>query len=74
MGFINSISKIFELIYDEGLKEWLDETKYMEALNELYTKVENEEITEEQYEEAEAEILEQLKAVRNFKKEQGYDE
>lgn len=74
MGMLRSVSKLFELIYNEGLKEWLDETKYMEALNELYMKVESGEITEEQYEEEEAVILKQLKEVRNYKKEHDYDD
>ena len=46
----------------------MDETKYMDALNELYLSLENSEISEEEYDEAEAEILEQLKAVRGLQK------
>lgn len=74
MGILKMVSDIFNLIYTEGEKEWLDETKYKEALNELYVKVESGEITEEEYEEEEANILKQLKKVRNYKKEQGYVE
>ena len=71
MGLFSAVEKIFELIYDEGLKELLDESKYLEILENLYTEVEKGEITEEQYEEEEAKILEQLKVVRKYKKEMG---
>ncbi|MDF2543918.1 MAG: Gas vesicle protein [Herbinix sp.] len=71
MGLIKSVFNVFELIYEEGLKEWLDESKYMEALENLYTEVEQGKITEEEYEIKEAEILEELKVVRNYKKENG---
>lgn len=62
------------MIYDEGEKEWLDETKYREALNELYISLENGEISEEECEESEAQILEQLKKIREYKKEHDYVE
>lgn len=71
MGLLKAVEKVFELIYDEGLKEWLDETKYLEALENLYSEVEQRKITEEQYEAAEAKILIQLKKVRNYKKDMG---
>jgi len=71
MGLFSAVEKIFELIYDEGLKELLDESKYLEILENLYTEVEKGEISEEQYEEEEAKILEQLKEVRKYKKEMG---
>jgi hypothetical protein len=71
MGLIKSAFNIFELIYDEGIKEWLDETKYMEALEELYSKLISGEITEDEYDEEEAIILAQLKEVRNYKKDNG---
>ena len=69
MGLFHAVMNVFELIYDEGLKEWLDETKYMEALDELYNDLEQGKISEEEYEASEAIILEQLKEVRNYKKE-----
>lgn len=69
MGLFRAAMNVFELIYDEGLKEWLDETKYMEALDELYNDLEQGKISEEEYEASEAIILEQLKEVRNYKKE-----
>ncbi len=71
MGLIGGIQKVFELIYEEGLKEWLDETKYLEAMEELYRQVEKGKMTEEEYEEQEEKILEQLKEVRKYKKENG---
>lgn len=72
MLLFDGLYGIFKLIYDEGKREWLDEEKYKDALNELYLSLENGEITEEEYEEAEAKILEQLKTVRTYKKEHGY--
>jgi hypothetical protein len=74
MGLFGGIIDIFKLIYEEGEKEWLDETKYKESLNELYFQIENGEITEEEYERKEAEILEQLRAIQKYKKEHGYTE
>jgi hypothetical protein len=71
---LDGIYNIFKIIYDEGEKEWLDETKYMDAINELNISLENNEISEEVYEDAESQILEQLKAVRRYKKEHGYTE
>lgn len=71
MGLFRAIEKVFELIYDEGLKEWLDETKYLEALENLYSQVEQGKITEEQYEEEEAKIMIRIKEVRSYKKEMG---
>lgn len=71
MGLFRAVEKVFELIYDEGLKEWLDETKYLEALENLYAQVEQGKITEEQYEEEEAKIMIRIKEVRNYKKEMG---
>lgn len=72
MGLLGHIYDLFELIYQEGEKEWLDETKYKEALNELNLQLEAGEITEEAFEQAEEEILEHLKEIRNYKKEHGY--
>lgn len=72
MGFLQSIVKVFKLIYEEGEKEWMDETKYREQLNNLNIQLENEEITEEEFEEAESIIIEHLKQIREYKKEHGY--
>lgn len=69
MGLINQIINVFKLVYAEGEKAWLNEDGYKEALNELYESLENNEITEEEYEIAEAEILEHLYAIREYKKE-----
>lgn len=68
MGLFKAVVDIFELIYEEGLKEWLDETKYMEALDEMYSELESGKITEEEYDEEETKILERLKEVRNYKR------
>jgi hypothetical protein len=43
-----------------------------EALEDLYARLENGEIAEEEYEEAEKGILEQLRTIRRYKKEHGY--
>jgi len=69
---LNGLYDIFKIIYDEGEREWLDEEKYKEALEDLCVRLESGEITEEEYEEAEESILEQLKTVRRYKKEHGY--
>lgn len=71
MGLIKSVMNVFEIIYEEGLKEWLDETRYMEALDDLYTELMEGKITEEEYDRLEAEIIELLKKVRIYKKENG---
>lgn len=61
--------RLLETIYDEGVKEWLDEERLTGALGELYVRLENGEIDEEAYERREEEILEQLRAVRAYKRE-----
>ena len=68
---LNWLFNIFKLIYEEGEKEWLDETKFKETLQELYYQLEANEITEEEYEDAESIILEQLAEIRKYKKEHG---
>lgn len=73
MGLIKHVMDVFQTIYEEGEKEWLDESKYKEMLDDLYTKIENGEISEEEYEEAEQEILDQLRAIRNYKQEHGIE-
>lgn len=69
LGLLKYVGNIFELIYKEAEKAWLNEAKYKEALNELYESVESGEITEEEYEVEEAELLEHLSAIREYKKE-----
>lgn len=69
MWLIKQLINIFELIYKEGEKEWLDETKYIDALNELYEGLQNGELNEEEYDLEEEKILEQLRKVREYKKE-----
>jgi phage-related minor tail protein len=72
MGLISSLEKVFEVIYDEAEKEWTDESKCRESLNELYVQLESGEITEEAYDEEEERILAHLKLIREYKKEHGY--
>lgn len=69
MWLIKQLINIFELIYKEGEREWLDETKYTDALNELYESLQNGELNEEEYDLEEEKILEQLRKVREYKKE-----
>lgn len=69
LGLFKYVVNVFELIYKEAEKAWLNEEKYNEALNELYESLENGEITEEEYEVEEVELLEHLKAIREYKKE-----
>lgn len=69
MGLFKSVINVFELIYDEGLREWLDETKFMEVLDELYSEFESGKISEAEYEAEETKVLEQLKEVRRYKRE-----
>ncbi len=74
IGLLGWVIKLFDIIYQEGEREWLNEANYKEALNELYLKLENEEITEDEYEIAETIIIERLKEVRDYKREHGYTE
>ena len=74
MGLIKSVVNIFEIIIDEAEKEWLDEGKYKEMLNELYEKLESGEIEEVEYEETEQEILDRLRFIRNYKREHAIEE
>lgn len=69
LGLLKYVVNIFEVIYKEAEKAWLNEGKYNEALHELYESLESGEITEEEYEVEEAELLEHLKAIREYKKE-----
>ncbi|WP_315073113.1 gas vesicle protein GvpG [uncultured Clostridium sp.] len=69
MWFFNRIIDVFEVIYREGEKEMLDEGKYKEMLNELYAKLDNGEIDEETYEKIEGELLNVLKEIREYKRE-----
>jgi hypothetical protein len=70
MGLINRAIDIIKIIYEEGEKEWLDEDKYKEKLSELYVQLENGEIDEGEYEELEEQILERLRMIREYKKNQ----
>lgn len=69
MWFFNRIIDVFEVIYREGEKEMLDEEKYKEMLNELYAKLDNGEIDEETYEKTEGELLNVLKEIREYKRD-----
>lgn len=70
MGLINRAIDIIKIIYEEGEKEWLDEDRYKEKLSELYVQLENGEIDEAEYEELEEQILERLRMIREYKKNQ----
>jgi uncharacterized membrane protein len=74
MGLIKGIVGIFQLIYNEAEKEMLDETPWLQALDELNERLEKGEMTEEQYELEEEEILEQLREIRRYKKENEIEE
>jgi len=74
MGLMGSLFDLFDLIYQEGEKEWLAEGQWKEALNELNIQLEGGEITEEAFEQGEEEILAHLKEIRDYKKEHGYYE
>lgn len=73
-GLLDWVIKLFDIIYQEGEREWLNEANYKEALNELYIKLESGEISEDEYELAEEIIIERLKEVREYKREHGYME
>ena len=72
MGLFRGVMKIFELIYEEGEKEWLNEEKYKDELKELYMIFEQGKISEEAYEAQEEQLLKQLKTIRQYKIEHGY--
>lgn len=69
MWFFNRIIDVFDVIYREGEKEMLDESKYKEMLNELYEKLDSGEIDEETYEKMEGELLNILREIREYKRE-----
>ncbi|EHI98557.1 MULTISPECIES: gas vesicle protein GvpG [unclassified Clostridium] len=69
MWFFNRIIDVFDVIYKEGEKEMLDEGKYKEMLNELYEKLDSGEIDEETYEKIEGELLNILREIREYKRE-----
>lgn len=69
MGLLREIITIFELLYKEGEKEWLDESRFLNALNLLYEKFEAGEINNKEYYEQEDMILEQLHRIRQYKRE-----
>jgi uncharacterized membrane protein len=74
MGLIKGIIGIFQLIYNEAEKEMLDETPWIQALDELNEKLDKGEITEEQYEIEEEEILQNLREIKRYKKENEIEE
>jgi uncharacterized membrane protein len=71
MWILDKIVDVFEIIYKEGEKEMLDEGKYKEMLNELYAKLDRGEIEEDEYEKLEEEIIDRLKEIREYKRENG---
>ncbi|MCJ7690047.1 MAG: gas vesicle protein GvpG [Clostridiaceae bacterium] len=73
MGIIKQVVKVFEVIIEEAEKEWLSEDKYKDMLNDLYIKLDDGEIEEEEYEEMEQEILDELREIREYKCENGIE-
>ena len=74
MGIIlKNVVKVFEVIYDEAEKEWLSEDKYKDMLGELYVKLDDGEIEEEEYDKIEQEILDKLRQIREYKFENGIE-
>ena len=68
MGFIiKQVVKVFEVIYEEAEKEWLSEDKYKDMLSELYIKLDDGEIEEEEYDIIEQQILDKLRQIREYK-------
>ena len=68
MGIIiKNVVKVFEVIIKEAEKEWLSEDKYKDMLSELYIKLDDGEIEEEEYEKIEQEILDKLRQIREYK-------
>ena len=73
MWGIGKVIDVLEIIYNEAEKEWCDDSKYREMLSELYVKLEDGEIGEEEYEELEEEIILKLREIRNYKREHGIE-
>jgi Gas vesicle protein G len=66
---IDGIKFIFNTIAKVAEEQWTDDAPLKEQLLELQVHLENGAITEEQYVEAEAEILKALREVQNRKRE-----
>lgn len=74
-GFMfKNLIRVFEIIYEEAEKEYTDETPYKERLGELYYMLEKGEISEEEYEREEEEILNKLKEIRDYIRERDFEE
>ncbi len=68
MFFLKSLIDVFKIIYEEGEKEYIDETPFIEMLNELFYKLDRGDITEAIYEKEERKILKKLREIREYKK------
>jgi hypothetical protein len=66
---IDGIKFIFNTIAKVAEEQWTDDAPLKEQLLELQVHLENGDITEDQYVEAEAEILKALREVQNRKRE-----
>jgi hypothetical protein len=66
---IDGIKFIFNTIAKVAEEQWTDDAPLKEQLLELQVHLENGDITEEQYVEAEAEILRGLREIQNRKRE-----
>ena len=73
MGLLKGVFKVFDIICQEAEKERLDEKPYMDALDELFLKLNCGEISEEEYDKEEETILDVLMEIRKYKKEHGIE-
>lgn len=68
---INGVVWIAEKIKDSAEAELLDDSKVSERLMALQMQLELEEITEEEYQKKETELLDRLEEIRKYKESHG---
>lgn len=68
---INGVVWIAEQIKDSAEAELLDDSKVSETLMALQMQLELEEITEEEYQKKETELLDRLEEIRKYKESHG---
>jgi len=66
---IKSVLKVFDIIFDTVEKEYTDEKPLKSRLMALSIMLDNNEITQEEYDAEEKKILEHLQKIRNYVKE-----
>lgn len=66
---VKGLMWVAETLEETAEKEITDESKVQEELLELQMQFEMDEITEEEYEKKEAELMEKLEAIRKYKEE-----